>query len=191
MGKSIAYESRARLIYIQTRQLARLDVWGKRRLMHVAVDAANALEPSVIFIDEVETSLSDVLNEMLERRGCHELRSLLKADWHCGRGDDVTFITATNKPHLLHENTLLKLYRHCYGASAFCYYMPSPNQSALEIGLPNGLSKIANTDEESPGGAVNNTTNKSRQTASSNTASADTCVSHNRFGDLKDEQSHG
>lgn len=165
MGKSIAYESGARLIYIQTRVLARLDVWGKRNLMFVAVAAANALEPSVLFIDEVETSLSDVLNEMVEPRGCHVLLSLLKADFHSGRGDDVTFITATNQPHLLHRNTLEKLYCHCYGASALCYYMPSPNQSALEIGLPNGLSKIANTDEESPGG--DNTANKSRQTSAS------------------------
>ena len=159
MGKSIAHESGARLIYIQTRELALLDVWGKRRLMHVAVDAANALEPSVIFIDEVETPLHKVLNDMAKE--CHHLRSFLKADLHRDRGDDVTFITATNQPHLLDRNALLKLYCHCYGAQALCFYMPSPNQSDLEISLPHGLSKIANTDEESPGEA-NNASNKGR-----------------------------
>ena len=133
LGKAFANERGAKLFYLPSTCLVRMDVWEKRRLLSLVIEAAYAMTPSVIFLDEeAGAPLSSLLNNYAP--GCEELATLIKADWKAEY--DVTFIAATSQPHSFDDWALNRLASGGSNADTDCYYIPSPDLPALEASLP-------------------------------------------------------
>lgn len=138
LAKAVAHESRAKFFNISASSLTSKWVGEGEKLVKALFAMARELQPSVIFIDEVDALLSR------RRESEHDSMRRLKNEFllsfdgmNTSEGDRVLVMAATNRPQELDDAALRRFEKRIY--------IPLPSLEARQSVLQNLLSKHNHT----------------------------------------------
>ncbi|XP_072292911.1 spastin [Eucyclogobius newberryi] len=137
LAKAVAAESKATFFNISAASLTSKYVGEGEKLVRALFSVARELQPSVIFIDEVDSLLSE------RREGEHDAMRRLKTEFlvefdgvQSGGDDRVLVMGATNRPQELDEAALRRFAKRVY--------VTLPDEETRALLLQNLLSKHGN-----------------------------------------------
>eukprot|EP01028_Stygiella_incarcerata_P014456 TRINITY_DN964_c0_g1_i1.p1 TRINITY_DN964_c0_g1~~TRINITY_DN964_c0_g1_i1.p1 ORF type:complete len:553 (+),score=176.54 TRINITY_DN964_c0_g1_i1:92-1750(+) len=123
IGKAIASETGAKFFAISASSLMSKWVGEAEKMVRTLFCVARALEPSVVFVDEIDSLLSQRSSEEMESTRRVKTEFLVQLDGASSGGEDrVLVIGATNRPQELDEAARRRLVKRLY--------IPLPNSAA-------------------------------------------------------------
>ncbi|KAL3177270.1 hypothetical protein MRX96_009956 [Rhipicephalus microplus] len=115
LAKAVAHASRSTLLHVRAPSLISKGVAEGEQLVHVLFSVARAVQPSIIFVDEVHCLLSERKNS--EHEAVWRLRKMFFAEFDGldPEGDERIFvIVATDRPQALEDAALRRFTKRLY-----------------------------------------------------------------------------
>jgi AAA+ superfamily predicted ATPase len=137
IGKAIAHESGATFFSISASSLMSKWTGESERLVKTLFAVASHREPSVVFIDEVDSLLTARSSDENEASRRLKTEFLVQLDGAATPNDRVLVVGATNRPHELDEAARRRFVKKLY--------IPLPEEEGRRDLVRNLLSKNTNT----------------------------------------------
>ncbi|KAI4387700.1 hypothetical protein MLD38_000112 [Melastoma candidum] len=144
IGKAIAGEAKATFFYISASSLTSKWIGEGEKLVRALFGVAHCRQPAVIFVDEIDSLLSQRKSDG-EHESSRRLKTqfLIEMEGFDSGGDQVLLIGATNRPQELDEAARRRLTKRLY--------IPLPSSEARAWIIRNllekdGLFKLSNED---------------------------------------------
>ncbi|XP_024642125.1 ATPase family AAA domain-containing protein FIGL1 [Medicago truncatula] len=147
IGKAIAGEAKAAFFYISASSLSSKWYGEGEKLVRALFGVASCRQPAVIFVDEIDSLLSQRMSNGNEHEASRRIKTqfLIEMEGFDGGDDQVLVIGATNRPQDLDEAARRRLTKRLY--------IPLPSSEARAWIVRNllekdGLFKISNEEME-------------------------------------------
>ncbi|RHN50629.1 putative microtubule-severing ATPase [Medicago truncatula] len=171
IGKAIAGEAKAAFFYISASSLSSKWYGEGEKLVRALFGVASCRQPAVIFVDEIDSLLSQRMSNGNEHEASRRIKTqfLIEMEGFDGGDDQVLVIGATNRPQDLDEAARRRLTKRLYiplpssgsNHDSPSFYKPFIARSNLLFGLlearawivrnlleKDGLFKISNEEME-------------------------------------------